>query len=343
MVTKIKVLVTGNLGFIGSVLTKYLMEKGIEIIGLDNGFFQNIFYVPRSKINKQIIKDIRDVEKEDIKGINGIIHLAAISNDPYGELNPEVTYEVNYKASIKLAKLAKESGVERFIFSSSCSVYGSSQGGQFLTEQSGLAPITAYAKSKVLTEKDLSKLANKTFCPVVLRNATVHGVSPRMRFDLVVNNMTGHLYTKGFIEMKSSGKPWRPNIHVSDVCNAFYKCLIMPIDEINNQIFNVGKNSENYQVKEIANIIASLKTGSKVNCLNLNPKDARSYRVDFTKIKNILKFEPKLTIKNGANEVYQSLKEKQIKVFEIAPYNTLKHIKKLMNENKINENLEWIE
>lgn len=339
---EIKVLVTGNLGYIGSVLTNYLIKKDFEVIGLDNGFFKDYAYVPRTKVSKQIIKDIRTVEIDDIKGINGIVHLAAISNDPLGELNPQITYDVNHKASIKLAKLAKDVGIERFIFSSSCSVYGSYQGGDFLSEKSELGPITAYAKSKVMTEKDLSKLADKSFCPVILRNATVYGVSPRMRYDLVVNNMTGHLYTKGYIEMNSNGMPWRPNIHVLDVCTAFYKCLIAPIDEIHYQIFNVGMNSENYRVKEIADIIASVKKGSEVKCLNLNPKDARSYRVDFTKINDILKFQPKYKVKDGAKEVYQSLEQKKLSEFEIAPYITLKQIKKLMNENKINENLEWI-
>ena len=342
MVTKIKVLVTGNLGYIGSVLTKHLMEKGFEVIGLDNGFFQNFSYVQRKIINKQIIKDIRNIEKDDIKGFDEIIHLAAISNDPLGELNPQITYDVNHKASIKLAKLAKDIGIERFIFSSSCSVYGSYKGGDFLSEESELGPITAYAKSKVMTEKDLSELATKSFCPVILRNSTVYGVSPRMRFDLVVNNMTGHLYTKGYIEMKSNGMPWRPNIHILDVCNAFYKCLIAPIDEIRDQVFNVGMNSENYRVKEIADIIASVKKGAEVKCLNLNPKDARSYRVDFTKIKDILEFQPKNKVKDGAKEVFQSLEQKKLSEFEIAPYITLEQIKKLMSENKINEKLEWI-
>lgn len=338
----IKALVTGNLGYIGSVLTKYLMERDIEVVGLDNGFFQDASYIPRSKINRQIIKDIRYVKKEDIKGIDGIIHLAAISNDPLGELNPELTYKVNHKASIKLAKLAKEESVERFIFSSSCSVYGSSGENDYLNEESELEPLTAYAKSKVMTEKDLLELVDTTFCPVILRNATVYGISPRMRFDLVVNNMTGYLYTKGYIEMKSNGMPWRPNIHVIDVCDAFYKSLIAPIDEIRGQIFNVGSNFENYRVKDIAEIIASLKKGAKVNCLNLNPDDARSYRVDFTKIKDIFRFEPKMTVKDGAKEIYQSLEKKQIKEFEIAPFITLKQIKKLISEKKINENLEWV-
>ncbi|MHA1377742.1 MAG: SDR family oxidoreductase [Candidatus Helarchaeota archaeon] len=337
----IKVLVTGNLGYIGSVLTKYLMERKIEVVGLDNGFFKDFSYVPRKKVGKQIIKDIRKIQKDDINGMDAIIHLAAISNDPIGELNPKITYDVNHKASIKLAKIAKNIGIERFIFSSSCSVYGSYKGGDFLTEDSELGPITAYAKSKVLAEKDLSKLTDTNFAPIILRNATVYGVSPRMRFDLVVNNMTGHLFTKGYIEMKSNGKPWRPNVHIKDVCEAFYKCLITPINEIKNQILNVGANSENYRVKEIADIIASVKKGAKVNCLNLNPKDARSYRVDFSKISNILNYKTKMTVKDGASEVFQSLEKKQINEFDIAPYITLKQIKKLMNEKKINENLEW--
>jgi len=340
-VIDIKVLVTGNLGYIGSVLTKYLMERKIEVVGLDNGFFKDFSYVPRKKVGKQIIKDIRKIQKDDINGMDAIIHLAAISNDPIGELNPKITYDVNHKASIKLAKIAKNIGIERFIFSSSCSVYGSYKGGDFLTEDSELGPITAYAKSKVLAEKDLSKLTDTNFAPIILRNATVYGVSPRMRFDLVVNNMTGHLFTKGYIEMKSNGKPWRPNVHIKDVCEAFYKCLITPINEIKNQILNVGANSENYRVKEIADIIASVKKGAKVNCLNLNPKDARSYRVDFSKISNILNYKTKMTVKDGASEVFQSLEKKQINEFDIAPYITLKQIKKLMNEKKINENLEW--
>ncbi|MFX1451426.1 MAG: SDR family oxidoreductase, partial [Promethearchaeota archaeon] len=241
---RIKVLVTGNLGYIGSILTRYLIERDCEVIGLDNGFFKDQAYVSRSIVDKQIIKDIRNVKKEDIKDADAIIHLAAISNDPLGELNPKITYDVNHAASIKLAKLAKDLGIERYVFSSSCSVYGSYEGGDFLSEESELEPITAYAKSKVMTEKDLMALGDKTFHPVILRNSTVYGVSPRMRFDLVVNNMTGHLYTKGYIEMQSNGMPWRPNIHILDVCDAFYRCLIAPVDEIKNQIFNVGTNSE---------------------------------------------------------------------------------------------------
>lgn len=336
-----KVLLTGSLGYIGCIVTKKLIDAGFSVTGCDLGIFpltsdwKKDCYEVCQHIN-HLKKDIRNLSSEDLKGFNAVIHLAALSNDPTGDLNPKLTEEVNFRASVRLAKLAKKTGAERFIFSSSCSVYGA-RGDEYITEESPVEPITPYAKSKVMAESDMKKLSDRKFTLVFLRNATVFGTSPRMRLDLVVNNMCGFAHTTGKVKILSDGTSWRPNIHVEDVANAIIAVLETPAAEVNNQVLNVGLNSENYRVKEIANIISKI-SGCEVEFAPGKIKDPRSYRVDFSKIKeHVKKFKPMWTVEMGAKEVLDAMKKMGFtsENFKETKYYTVKYWKNLLDERKM--------
>jgi nucleoside-diphosphate-sugar epimerase len=336
-----RVLVTGSLGYIGCVLVKNLLDANFDVTGCDLGIFpltpgwkDDCYYACQQA--KHIKKDVRDLSKKDIKGFNAIVHLAAISNDPAGDLNPKLTEDINFHATIRLAKLAKKSGIERFIFSSSCSVYGA-KGDEFITEESPVEPLTPYAKSKVMAERELKKLSDKSFTVTSLRFATAFGVSPRMRFDLVVNNMCGYAYTYNKVKILSDGTAWRPNVHIEDISNCVIAILNSPSDEINGEIFNVGTNSENYQVKEIANIVSKV-FNCDIEVASDKFKDKRSYKVDFSKIKERIKgFRPKWTVEKGVKEIYSVLKELEFKPsdFKETKYYTTDWWKKILSEGKV--------
>jgi nucleoside-diphosphate-sugar epimerase len=310
------VLLTGNTGYIGTVMTERLRKASYKVVGLDSGLFTaNCFYaVPlEAAPDRQITKDIRHVAAEDLDGIDVVIHLAGLSNDPLGELNPALTDEINRESTIRLAKLSKARGIDRFVFASSCSIYGISDNGKAVTEDAELKPLTAYAKAKVDAENELAALADGSFHPVLMRNATVYGLSPRIRLDLVVNNLLAWAFTTGEVNIMSDGTPWRPIIHLQDFCSAFLAALEAPDEKIHCQALNVGRDEEIYQVRQIAEEVRIAVPGSKVRILNKTTSDERSYRVDFSKIKRALPdFRPQWTLKKGIGELLDAYREYEL-------------------------------
>ena len=334
-----KVLVTGNLGYVGNVLTRMLLEKNFQVIGCDTGFYPQGFLVLPEPNILQIKKDIRNLTENDLKGISSICHLAALSNDPLGEINPNLTEEINYFATIKLAKLAKKAGVEKFVFSSSCSSYGAND--KIVNEDSKLSPLTAYAKSKVNSEREILYLSDDNFCTTNLRSATAYGLSDSLRLDHVVNNLTCSAFTTNQVKLLSDGTSWRPLVHVEDMSNAFISVLDAKNSEVNAQAFNVGSNDDNYSVREIAQIVEKIIPDSKITYAKDANKDARSYKVDFTKITEYLDYKTKWTLENGIKDIYKILKSKKFSEedFRDKKYYRVAYIKWLLEQNKIDQNL----
>ena len=339
-----KVLVTGVEGYIGSVLAPLLLERGHEVVGLDTGFYRDgrLYNHGPARFPASINKDIRCVTEEDLKGFEAFVHLAELSNDPLGQFNPDVTYEINHRGTVELARKCKVVGIERFVYTSSCSVYGVGSDA-FMTEESEPNPQTAYAKCKTLVERDLSKMADDAFSPTFLRNATAYGPSPRMRFDIVLNNLAGFAWTANEIKMTSDGTPWRPLVHVLDICEAIACTLRAPRDIIHNQIFNVGENKANYRVKEIAEIVSSVFPDCRLSLGN-NGGDNRSYRVSFHKIHNCLSgFKCARDAYIGAKELLDLFKkiDMSVETFESRPFTRLKQLQYLVRTNQINERFYW--
>ncbi len=340
-----RVLVTGNRGYIGPILVDMLLEKGYEVVGIDADWYSECAFSEDMPPVPEIKKDMRDVTLDDLQGIDAVMHLAAISNDPIGNLNPALTYEINHKASVRLAELAREAGVKRFLFSSSCSLYGAA-GEAILTEEAAFNPVTPYAHSKVLVEQDLARLASDDFSPVFLRNATAYGLSPRLRFDLVINNLVAHALTTGLVLMKSDGTPWRPVVHIQDISRAFLAALEAPQEVIHNQAFNVGVNDENYQVHELAEIVAEVVPNCRIEYEPGAGPDKRSYRADFSKIKECLPaFQPQWTARRGAQELYPAYLAYGLKKddFEGPHFRRIDHIKQLLRSGRMSEELRWTE
>ncbi len=336
-------MVTGHLGYIGTVMVPLLRAEGHEINGLDSDIFKECTFMGKIQDVPYIRKDIRDVTASDLKGFDSVIHLAALSNDPLSDLNPQITYDINYHASVNLAKLAKKAGVKRFLFSSSCSVYGDSSA-DIITEEDKPNPVTAYAESKLLVEKEVSKLADSTFTPTYMRSATAYGVSPKLRFDLVMNNLIAWAYTSGVVLLKSDGLAWRPIVHIEDISRAFISALHAPTELVHNQTFNVGSTQENYQIRELANIVKEIVPNSRVEYAKDSGPDKRSYRVDFSKIAKILPlFKPKWNARLGAKQLYDAYKTFGLKgeEFESPKFKRLEHLKQLMASNRIDTNLRW--
>jgi nucleoside-diphosphate-sugar epimerase len=305
-----RVLVTGNRGYVGTILTSILVREGFEVVGLDSELYKECTFGKQetSVVKNQIVKDVRDITSSDLKGIDAIIHLAALSNDPLSDLNPEITFQINHLAAVKVAKLGKGTGVKRFVFASSCSVYGAA-GLDMATEESELNPLTAYASSKVLAERDISELADCNFSPTFLRSATAYGFSRMLRFDIVLNNLVAWAYTTGAVLLKSDGTAWRPIVHVEDMSRAFIATITSPIDLVYKQAFNVGITSENFRTRELAEIVKDTVPGSEVKFAASAEPDKRSYRVDFSKIQSLKVFTPKWNARLGAKQLYESYKE----------------------------------
>ena len=288
---------------------------------------------------------MRDVALSDLDGFDAILHLAGLSNDPLGDLNPELTYKINHGASVRLATLAKEAGIQRFIFSSSCSNYGAG-GTEMLTEESASNPVTPYGLSKVLVERDVSKLADDSFSPTFLRNATAFGVSPRLRFDLVLNNLVAWAYATGRVHIKSDGSAWRPIVHIEDISRAFLAVLEAPLDVVHNQAFNVGRTEDNYQIRDLAEIVEATVPETKIEYAPGGTADQRCYRVDCSKIQRMLPaFQPQWDARKGAAELYQAYRKTNLKVddFEGERYKRIAHIRKLMANQELDSELRWIE
>lgn len=339
------VLVTGTDGYIGSVLGPYLVGKGHNITGLDTGYYRSgwLFNDREKQYPTYINKDLRQIEAKDLEGFDAVVHMAELSNDPLGQLNPEITFKINHKGSVRIAKLCKEAGVGRFVYMSSCSVYGMGTE-EKKTEDSALLPQTAYAECKMMVEKDVSKLADSSFSPTFLRNATAYGASPRMRFDIVLNNLSGLAWTTGVIKMISDGMPWRPLVHIRDISKAIHCVLEAPRDIIHNQIFNVGDDSENYRVKEIAEIVGSVFKGCEVT-FGDSGGDNRSYRVSFDKINTQLPgFSCEYRAKKGAEELREIFERIEMKaeIFNDRPYTRLKQLNFLVNTGQLDDELFWV-
>jgi nucleoside-diphosphate-sugar epimerase len=339
-----RILMTGHDGYVGAVMAPLLQAAGHEVVGLDNHYFAGCdfgAYAPQLRV---IRCDIRDLTRAHLDGFDGVAHLAAVSNDPLGNLNPESTYEINHKASLRLAALAKAAGAQRFVYSSSCSVYGAASPQDVLDESASFSPVTPYAKSKVLVERDLGLLADGRFSPVFMRNATVYGVSPRLRGDLVVNNLAGWALATGRVLMKSDGTPWRPLLHVLDMSQAFLAAFEAPPEAVHNQAFNVGRPGENYRIREVAEIVQAQVPGSNVELSQDAGPDPRCYRVSFDKIARALP-QLKMTwnVAQGVSELLAAYQQIGLtrEDLEGGKYLRIKTISEHIRAGRLGEDLRW--
>jgi nucleoside-diphosphate-sugar epimerase len=341
----VKVLLTGIDGYIGALLGPLLASRGHEVIGLDTGYYRDgwLYSEGIDAVAPAVIrKDLRHVVAGDLAGVEAVVHLAELSNDPLGENKPEITFEINHRGSVRLATLAKELGIRRFVYTSSCSVYGVGSG-DILDETSPVNPQTAYAECKVRVERDVLKLADRAFCPTFLRNATAYGASPRMRFDIVLNNLAGLAWTTKRIAMTSDGTPWRPLVHIADICTAVLCALEAPEDQVRGEIFNVGHNSDNYRVKEIAKIVADAFPGCEVT-FGPSGGDNRSYRVSFDKIHARLPgFHCAWTAKDGAVQLARLFAaiEMAPETFGFRAFTRLKQLQYLQHSDQLDERFFW--
>lgn len=338
-----KVLVTGHHGYIGSVLVPLFQSAGHDVIGLDTFYFEGCDFAAGGDPVPCIRKDVRDVLAEDLDGFEAIVHLAALSNDPLGNLNPACTYAINQEASIRLARLAKEVGIGRFLFSSSCSLYGAA-GDEMLTEEAPFNPVTPYGESKIVVEREVSKLADECFSPTYLRNATAYGVSPRLRTDLMVNDLVAHAHLDGEVLIKSDGTPWRPLVHVEDIAAAFLAVLQSPRDVVHSQAFNVGQTDENFRVREVAEMVAEVVKGSRIVYAKGGGPDPRCYRVSCEKIRmTIPQYKPRWTVRAGIEELKDSYRKMRLQRedFVGSRYVRLDRIAELIRNGKLDAELRW--
>lgn len=338
-----KVLVTGHRGFIGTVMVPMLQEEGFDVTGLDTDLYRYCTYGDEPAEIPCINKDVRNVEHRDLEGFDAIVHLAALSNDPLGNINPDLTYDINHRASVRIAEMARDVGVGRFLFASSCSMYG--KGGQdVLDETAEFNPVTPYARSKVFVERDVSRLASDSFSPVFLRNATAYGVSPRIRFDLVINNLVAWALTTGKILLKSDGTPWRPLVHIEDITQAVICALKADREVIHNLAVNVGCNEENYQMRELAQFVKETVPNCEVEYADDAGPDPRSYRVNFDKIHRVFPtFKTRWTARLGVEQCYESYMRFGLSKddYEGVRYKRVAHIMNLIEQGKLDTNLMW--
>jgi nucleoside-diphosphate-sugar epimerase len=338
-----RILLTGHKGYIGAVAGPVLRAAGHEVTGLDTDLFEGCdFGQPLEKL-PEIRKDLRDLQESDVASFDAIFHLAALSNDPLGDLDSSITYDINHKASLNLARLAKRAGVTRFVFSSSCSTYGAA-GDVIHNETAAVNPVTAYADTKVLLEQDLARLADDNFSPTFLRNATAYGVSPRLRLDIVLNDLVAWAATTGRVYIKSDGTPWRPIVHIRDIIAAGLATLEAPREAIHNQTFNVGRTQENYRIRELADIVAEVVPGCRIEYAPGGGPDKRCYRICCDKIERTLpNFRPLWTAREGAKELYDAYRAAGLKFEDIegGRYLRIAHIRRLQSAGRLDGALRW--
>jgi nucleoside-diphosphate-sugar epimerase len=338
----VKILLTGHHGYIGSVAGPMLVEAGHDVVGLDTFFYEGSEFLPDRVEIPALRMDLRDVTPEILDGFDGIVHLAALSNDPLGELDADLTREINFRGTVELARAAKEAGVERFVFASSCSMYGASDTDDLVTEEAPLRPLTAYAESKVRAEEALSELLDDDFAPVFMRNATAYGASPRLRLDIVLNNLSAWAYATGKVLIMSDGTPWRPLVHIRDIAGAAAAALVAPRERVANQAFNVGANSENYRISELAGIVHDVFPGCEVEYAEDAGPDPRSYRVDFSKLAETLpQAQPAWSARDGALELLAAFHSVGLSTEDFDSYTRLATLKTLVDSGALDGALRW--
>jgi nucleoside-diphosphate-sugar epimerase len=337
-----RVLVTGHQGYLGTVMVPILQDAGHDVTGLDTGFFADCVLGPAPTDPPGMRVDLRDVTRTQLEGFEAVIHLAALSNDPLGALAPQITYDINHHASVRLARLAKDAGVRRFLYASTCSVYGAA-GEDLVTEDAPLRPLTAYAESKVRVEDDVAAIADESFTPVFLRNATAFGFSPRLRADIVLNNLVGHAVLTGDVRVLSDGTPWRPLVHARDIAVGFLIALEAPVDKVHCRAYNIGTETNNLTVAEIAQAVVDVVPGAKLLITGESGADPRSYRVNFSAFRDALGFEAKWSIPDGAAELYNEYTSAGLTADDFAKkFTRLPHLESLRARGVLDESMRRI-